>query len=117
MWLRMASITMADAPATIAWFARSLSVWAGVAGVALVAALAQRLAGARAALFATLAAAFSPFWLAESQETRMYTLAIALLSVAAYALLVAQNEARPAPAPAAAGDLCRRFGGGAANAL
>ena len=93
MWLRITSITMADAPATIAWFARAFSVWAGVAGVALVAVLAQRLAGARAALFATLVAAFSPFWLAESQETRMYTLAIALLSAAACALLYAQHEA------------------------
>lgn len=94
LWLRLTGMTMATAPATIAWFARALSVAAGVAGVALVAALGQRLAGARTALFATVAAAFSPFWLAESQETRMYTLAIALLSAGAWALLAAQDEAR-----------------------
>lgn len=95
LWLRVTGISMADAPATIAWFARWVSVWFGVAGVALVAALARTLGGTRTAAFATLAAAFSPFWLAESQETRMYTVAIALLSAAAYALLVAQDEARP----------------------
>ncbi len=95
LWLRITGITMQDAPATMAWLARWVSVWCGVAGVALVAALARRFAGARAALFAALATAFAPFWLAESQETRMYTVTIAILCAAAYTLLVGQDEDRP----------------------
>ena len=67
------------APVQLSYLMRSVSVLAGVAGVALLSALTRILAGRFAAILAALIGAFSPFWLAESQETRMYTLGFALL--------------------------------------
>ncbi|GIW09614.1 MAG: hypothetical protein KatS3mg061_0671 [Dehalococcoidia bacterium] len=57
----------------------------GLLGVALVAALARRWFGERAALLAALLAATSPFQVWYAQEVRMYTLAafLALLTLAA----------------------------------
>ena len=51
-----------------------------------------------AAICATVFAALSPFWLAESQETRMYTVGFAVLLAAAIALLkVVNNQSRLSP--------------------
>ena len=72
-------------------FSRLLSVFAGVCGVALLFALARRTLPARfgfaAGLLAALVGACSPFWLAESQEARMYTVGFALAAAAAIMLL------------------------------
>ncbi|RME50416.1 MAG: hypothetical protein D6790_21240, partial [Caldilineae bacterium] len=64
---------------------RFLSVAAGIVAVVLVYRLARWAAGETAGRLALLVAALSPFWLAESQETRMYTLGFALLTAAALA--------------------------------
>lgn len=84
-----------------AFSARLLSVWCGVLAVALAGALARPLLvdrdrGRLAALLAMGLAALSPFALAEAQETRMYTLAWALLSAAMLALWRATGP-RPRP--------------------
>lgn len=86
-WLRLLDLGRGSEPAALAWSARFVSVWFGVAGVALTVPLARRLGGVRAGLTAALLAALAPFWLAESQETRMYTLGLALLGAAAWTLL------------------------------
>ncbi|MBK8046889.1 MAG: hypothetical protein IPK16_07060 [Anaerolineales bacterium] len=72
-------------PAQIAFYSRLFSVFAGVLGVALVAALGYKAGGRLSGLLAAVVAAGSPFWLAESQETRMYTVGFALLAAAAVA--------------------------------
>jgi hypothetical protein len=87
-------------PELLAYAMRFASVWAGVVAVALVFVLARRF-GQAAALAAATVSAFSPFWLAESQETRMYTVGFALLAAAAVAWLAAfdQFAARDAEQP------------------
>jgi hypothetical protein len=87
LWSRAAGLERSMSPETIAYLTRFLSVAAGIAGVALVFALAKRVAGRQAGIFASVLAASSPFWLAESQETRMYTLGFALLTAAAIFLI------------------------------
>lgn len=86
LWFFVTGVTRGDAPEMIAWVARFLSAGAGVAGVALTAILARRFAGNAAGVAAATLATLSPFWLAESQETRMYTLGLALLGAAAWQL-------------------------------
>ena len=56
-----------------------LSVWFGVAGVAMVAYLGTRFFGARVGLLAALLMAFHPFSIWYAQEVRMYTLGVFLL--------------------------------------
>ncbi len=94
-WLRLMGLGQGASPEQLAWAARFLSVWAGVVGVVLVAVLARRIGGAgagpRAAFAAALVASCAPFWLAESQEARMYTAALALLTAAACCLLAAEH--------------------------
>ena len=87
VWGRVARVSMALEPEQIAYLMRFVSVLAGVAGVALLFALALSVDGRRAALLAAAIGAFSPFWLAESQESRMYTLGFALLMAAALLFL------------------------------
>lgn len=89
-WLRVAGVTMGMEAQQIAWLARWLSVAAGVIGVALLYRLGARLVGSashapRAGVLAALLGAGAAFWLAESQETRMYTVGFALLAGAAVA--------------------------------
>lgn len=86
-WLGIERVGIGSNAALLAWLARFLSVWFGVALVALTAKLAQRIGDAFALFAAATLGALSPFWLAESQETRMYTVALALLAGGAYALL------------------------------
>ena len=75
-------------PATqLAFLTRLFSVAAGVTGVALLMALGRRMGGVTVGLLATAIAALSPFWLAESQEARMYTTGFALLTAAAVLFL------------------------------
>ncbi len=103
LWLAPSGLEMGATPALLAWWARWLSAAAGTLLVPLVALLAQRAAwsgrGAQAAAVAALFGALSPFWLAESQETRMYTLGLALLTAAALALLAAELPRDAASAP------------------
>lgn len=82
-WSLVAGGAVGQLPAPLAFVARFWSVLAGVVGVALLAALARRAGGVRAALLAALLGTLSPFWLAESQESRMYTTGFALLTAAA----------------------------------
>lgn len=86
-WLRLVQAHEDLPPEMVAFAARLLSSFAGLCSVALLYPLGRRLHGANVGLIATIIAAFSPFWLAESQETRMYTLSFALLTAAAWYLL------------------------------
>lgn len=79
-------------PQQLAFLSRFLSVWMGVASVALLYGLVRRVAHqtkapSSSALWAASVGALSPFWLSESQETRMYTLEFALLLAAAIPFL------------------------------
>jgi len=72
------------------WSLRFPSVFFGVLTVPLLATVAQRLTGERAAArLAALFAAFHPLLLYYSQEARMYALLVALGILAAYLLLLA----------------------------
>ena len=96
-WTQLTDVAMGQAPAALAFQTRFLSVFAGVAGVALLYPLGARVGGPSAGLGAVAIGTLAPFWLAESQETRMYTLGFALLSAAALALMrVTQGEGRAA---------------------
>ncbi len=66
-----------------AFATRFFSAWFGVLLIPLLIALARRLRIPRAGEFAALYAALSPFLIGEAQETRMYTLAFALLTLVA----------------------------------
>ncbi|MCB0083416.1 MAG: glycosyltransferase family 39 protein, partial [Caldilineaceae bacterium] len=93
-WLQLAGVDRGNLPEIIAFAARLLSVVAGLLSVALLYPLGRRLHSPTAGLLACLIAATSPFWLAESQETRMYTLSFALLTAAAWFLLQATHPTR-----------------------
>jgi mannosyltransferase len=90
-WSGLFGVTMGQPAAALALFSRLLSVFAGVCGVALLFALARRTlpadAGVAGGMLAALVGACSPFWLAESQEARMYTVGFAFASAAAIVLL------------------------------
>ncbi len=74
-------------PTQLAFAARFLSVAVGLLGCGLLYRLGRRLFSPWVGVAALLIAGLSPFWQAESQETRMYTLGFALLSAAALALM------------------------------
>jgi len=87
-WGRLTGMHSGAEPGQLAFLARFVSVAVGLIATALLYPLGRfhsRLSG----VWAVLLAAFSPFWLAESQEMRMYTLGFALLTAAAVALLSA----------------------------
>jgi hypothetical protein len=86
-WTRIAGVGLGEEPARLAFVTRFLSVVAGLVGAALLYPLGMRILSPTAALFAVTLATFSPFWLAESQETRMYTLSFALLTGAAWTFM------------------------------
>ncbi|MEZ4656011.1 MAG: hypothetical protein R2911_00390 [Caldilineaceae bacterium] len=98
-------------PEQVAFLTRFLSVFMGILSVALLYALVRQAAHRMnapisAALWAAAVGALSPFWLAESQETRMYTVEFAFLLAAAIPFLrllyrpaaQPQNRRRFAPA-------------------
>ncbi|MBN1177836.1 MAG: glycosyltransferase family 39 protein [Anaerolineae bacterium] len=65
---------------------RFFSLWFGVLSVALMAALGRRLFGREAGVIAALLAAASPYFVWYSQDAKMYTLVLALVLLAVYAL-------------------------------
>ena len=97
LWNVLLGMTHAAAAGELAFAGRLLSVAAGVMGVALLYPLARRAGGELAGVLAALFGALLPFWLAESQETRMYTVGFALLLAAALALLAAVGELQHGP--------------------
>ncbi|MCS6827975.1 MAG: glycosyltransferase family 39 protein [Caldilinea sp.] len=82
-WSNFFGVAKGQPPTQIAFFSRLLSTFIGVVGVALLMAYGRRVGGVKIGAPAALIGALSPFWLAESQETRMYTLGFALLTAAA----------------------------------
>jgi hypothetical protein len=100
-WLAPAQMQVGSAPALLAWWARWLSVAAGTLLPLLTAVLATLAVApsrrAQAAAAAAVVGALAPFWLAESQETRMYTVGLAFLAAAAYFLVRAVLIPEPAP--------------------
>ncbi len=95
-WSAPFGVAVGQPPALLAFFTRLLSVFAGVAGVALLMALGRRVGGVTTGLLATAIGALSAYWLAESQEARMYTVGFALLTTAAV-LFLDQLARRRAP--------------------
>ncbi|MFN3331960.1 MAG: hypothetical protein ACK47M_05565, partial [Caldilinea sp.] len=87
VWSMLSGAAMGQPPTQLAFFTRWMSVFAGMLGVALMMALVRRVGGATVGALAVAICALSPFWLAESQETRMYTLGFALLIAAAVLFL------------------------------
>lgn len=79
MWVRLAGISE--------FSIRYLSLLWSVLTVALIGALAQRIAGKRAALWALVFAASAAFLIHWAQETRMYAQASFFCALAAYALI------------------------------
>ena len=121
LWSRLAGVTMAMAPEQIAFLTRFTSVAAGIIGVVLLTQLAQRAArpGSWAALIAAVLGSFAPFWLGESQETRMYTVGFAWLTAAAVLLMIAweTRSGRPTTSSRPARRFCPLFHGRVTHAL
>lgn len=88
-WLKTIGVTVGEQPARLALVARWLSVAAGLLSTALLYPLGVRLFSPAVGLIAVLIATLSPFWLAESQEARMYTVGFLALTTAAWALVTA----------------------------
>ncbi len=86
-WLRGLGFHPQVEPTILAFGARLLSVVAAMLATALLYPLSRRFGSSLAALCTVTIAGFAPFWLAESQEARMYTVGFALLTAAAYFLL------------------------------
>ncbi len=90
-WNLVFGVAIGQPAAVLAFFSRLFSVAAGVVGVALLFVLGRRTlpesGGWLGGLLAALVGGASPFWLAESQEARMYTLGFALLTAAAVLFL------------------------------
>lgn len=66
---------------------RALSAFLGMLSAPLLFVLGRRVAGRTGARLALATGALAPFFLAEAQETRMYTATFAMLLVAAYCLM------------------------------
>ncbi len=86
-WLRALNLHTLTEPILLAFGARLFSVVAAMIATVCLYPLGQRFGTPVAGLCAVALAGFSPFWLAESQEARMYTVGFALLLAAAYFLL------------------------------
>ena len=106
IWGRMAGLPALSQnrlpPMQMAFLTRFLSVFMGVLSVALLYGLVRQavrsLNAPQAAAWAAAVGALSPFWLAESQETRMYTVEFALLLAAAIPFLsLLRQTAAPTP--------------------
>ncbi|MEZ4725835.1 MAG: glycosyltransferase family 39 protein [Caldilineaceae bacterium] len=86
-WLRLLGFHQTADPATLAFGARLFSVVVAMVATALLYPLSRRVGSRLTGLVTVTIAGFAPFWLAESQEARMYTIGFALLTAAAYFLL------------------------------
>lgn len=91
VWLQIGGIDRELPAEPIAYMGRYLSVFAGVATVASLYCWGGLVGGSGRvrgglALVGVGLGALSPFWLAESQETRMYTVGFVFLSLAGLAL-------------------------------
>jgi hypothetical protein len=100
-WLRNLGIELGQDPTVISFATRFVSVAAAILGMLLLYRLTVTLADERAGRVALLLAALSPFWLAEAQEARMYTVGFVFLTAGALALVKAEGRSRP---PQQAGD-------------
>ena len=94
LWLRGLGFHPLVAPTILAFGARLLSVAASMLATALLYPLSRRFGSPVAGLYTIAIAGFAPFWLAESQEARMYTVGFALLTAAAYFLLKITGDRR-----------------------
>lgn len=86
-WLQALGFHTQVDPTMLAFGARLFSVAGALLATALLYPLSRRLGSPLASLYTVTIAGFAPFWLAESQEARMYTIGFALLTAAAYFLL------------------------------
>ncbi|MCE7983429.1 MAG: hypothetical protein DYG89_19835 [Caldilinea sp. CFX5] len=93
-WLRGLGFHTQVEPTILAFGARLLSVVAAMLATVLLYPLGRRFGSSLAGLYTVAIAGFAPFWLAESQEARMYTVGFALLAVAAYFLLKITDDWR-----------------------
>ncbi|MFN8489182.1 MAG: glycosyltransferase family 39 protein [Caldilineaceae bacterium] len=93
-WATLTGLALKNGPITLAFFLRFVSVVASVISTALLYQLGRLTFSPTAGLYAAALALLSPFWLAESQETRMYTVSLALLIGAAVALVRATRDRR-----------------------
>ncbi len=111
-WSRLNGLAVGMDPAQMAVVTRLLSVMAGVMSVALLYQLAMRCSPPKtrhwAGVVAASIGALSPFWLAESQETRMYTVGFALLLAAAVALMAAWRQFERLETPEQGASTLRR---------
>ena len=87
VWLHALGFHTLVEPTLLAFGARLLSVVGAMLATVLLYPLSRRLGSVHAGLYTVTIAGFAPFWLAESQEARMYTVGFALLAAAAYFLL------------------------------
>ncbi|CAN5703282.1 hypothetical protein BH10CHL1_BH10CHL1_21570 [soil metagenome] len=87
VWGQVTELSIQNNPILLAFCMRFVSVAASLLGTALLYPLGRLAFSPMAGFYAATIALLSPFWLAESQETRMYTLGFALLTGAAVALL------------------------------
>lgn len=86
-WVGRIGLAPGAEPISLAFVARFMSLAAGLVGSVLLYRFGRRIFSHSVGVAALLIAGLSPFWQAESQETRMYTLGFALLTAAALALL------------------------------
>lgn len=86
-WLGSAGLAPGADPVQLAFVARLMSVGVCLLGCTLLYRLGRQLFAPWVGVIGLLIAGLSPFWQAESQETRMYTLGFALLTAAALALM------------------------------
>lgn len=86
-WATLTGLALKNGPIVLAFFLRFVSVVASVISTALLYQLGRLTFSPTAGLYAAALALLSPFWLAESQETRMYTVSLALLIGAAVVLV------------------------------
>jgi hypothetical protein len=93
-WGRINGIQEITNPVILSFLSGYLSAAAGVGAVALLYVLTSLAAGSTAGALAALVGSMSPFWLAESQEARMYTVGFGWLLAAAVAYWMARATGR-----------------------
>ena len=106
-WSKLLALQTDIAPADLAYSTRLLSVLAGVLGIVLLYRLGEQIDSPAAGAVAATIGAFSPFWLAEGQETRMYTIGFVWLLAAAVAFLSAWRREGAIPGTGRQADWVR----------